>query len=91
MHVLCLMYGRVGEKPAAQGVQVPPIGPAFPTWQFEYCDTHHTHLQCQLKRQGMVSEVKPIPPSGGTLITRPKECFSDQFPVSSRNENARAS
>jgi len=43
MHVLCLIYGRVGEKPAAQGVQVPPSGPAFPTWQFEYCDTHHTH------------------------------------------------
>ena len=40
---LCFMYGQVGEKPAAQDVQVPPIGPAFPAVQFEYCDTHHTH------------------------------------------------
>jgi hypothetical protein len=38
------MHGRAGEKPAPQGAQVPPTGPAFPTVQLEYCDTHHTHM-----------------------------------------------
>jgi hypothetical protein len=44
------MHGRAGEKPASQGAQVPPTGPAFPAVQLEYCATNWTSVSCRATR-----------------------------------------